>query len=226
MLKVTIPQSIYLYDEGVEGIDFKEIKDFIREKFGRIKIQIVKLEREAVKTKGLLFDFINTSRSLATTEYAKIKNTCHIILTSKLFATFDEFKRLHIRAAIFGYPSVISTSGIVEGPAKPKDYYIYKQKYARLGVWDMEADKVKARFKGRFIDYQDKRMTEVLKGYIAQAIFFYITGEPFCENKDCRLFNAHWQEDLIHAQIKKRKFCRRHRHKMFLNKNIAHEIRR
>jgi hypothetical protein len=47
----------------------------------------------------------------------------------------------------------------------------------------------------------DPRTTEVLKGYLAQAIFYYMTGEPFCEERECRLFNAHWQEDLLHAQL-------------------------
>jgi hypothetical protein len=28
-----------------------------------------------------------------------------------------------------------------------------------------------------------------------------MTGEPFCEERECRLFNAHWQEDLLHAQL-------------------------
>ncbi|HLD83006.1 MAG TPA: DUF6775 family putative metallopeptidase, partial [Candidatus Omnitrophota bacterium] len=116
----------------------------------------------------------------------------------------------HIRSAIFGFPSIISTSGIVEGPAKPKDYYLYKQKYSQLGVWDIEEAKVKREFKGCFIDYQDKRLTEVLKGYLSQAVFFYLTGEPFCKSKSCRLFNAHWQEDLISSQIKSGRFCRLH----------------
>jgi hypothetical protein len=106
---------------------------------------------------------------------------------------------------------VISTAGIVEGPAKPKEYYLYKQKYSRLGTWEIEQDKIKNKFRSRFIDYQDKRMNEVIKGYIAQALFFYINGESFCKNKGCRLFNAHWQEDLIYAQIKIGEFCNRHR---------------
>jgi len=174
-----------------------------------------------VQARGLLFDFIGTQKKFECIKYAKAKNTCHVILTPKLFATFDEplpcahgrgeQKRLHIRSAIFGFPSVISTSGIVEGPAKPKEYYLYKQKYAQLGIWDREEAKIKQKFKGRFIDYDDKRMNEVLKGYTAQSLFFYITGEPFCKQKICRLYNAHWQEELIDSQIKSHKFCLKHK---------------
>ncbi len=80
-----------------------------------------------------------------------------------------------------------------------------------MGVWELKAPQVKKRFKGRFIDYGDRRLTKVLKGYIVQAIFFYITGDPFCEKKACRLYNAHWQKDLIYAQIKHGKFCKYHK---------------
>lgn len=162
-------------------------------------------------THGLLFDFIATHNVFNRLKYSKEKDSCHIILTNTLFATLDTDKRPHIRSSIYSFPSIISTSGAVEGPAKPKDYYLYKQRYSRLGIWGLEETKLKNKFKNCFIDYGDKRMNEVIKGYIAQAMFFYITAEPFCDQKACRLFNAHWQEDLIYAQVKKRSFCRMHR---------------
>ena len=192
-------------------LNFQLIKEFLNKNFGNIKFRLIKLKKEAVATRGLLFDFLTTQRNFQELLDAKAKDSCQIILTNRLFATLDIDNRPHIRASIYGYPSVISTSGIVEGPAKPKEYYLYKQKYSQLGIWETEEAKVKQKFRGRFIDYQDKRMPEVLKGYIAQALFFYITQNPFCEKKNCRLYNAHWQEDLIYSQIKKGKFCQRHR---------------
>lgn len=208
---INIPKVIYLYNAGIKKLDFEQIKEFIRSNFGNIKVCLVKLKKEVVERDGLLFDFPGIRRTFEALKYSKDKNSCHIILTNKLFATLGDDRRPHIRASIYGFPSVISTAGIVEGPAKPKEYYIYKQKYTQLGVWDIEEVKTKRKFKGRFIDYGDKRMNEVLKGYIAQALFFYITGQPFCENKKCRLFNAHWQEDLIYSQIKLGKFCPEHK---------------
>jgi len=32
-------------------------------------------------------------------------------------------------------------------------------------------------------------------------VFYNLTGAPFCEDVNCRLFNAHWQEEMIKAQI-------------------------
>ncbi len=84
--------------------------------------------------------------------------------------------------------------GLVEAPAKPKELYLRRY----LGSNGIA---LKEEFKGRFIDYEDPRVTEVMKGYVLQAVFFHMTGDPFCKNKNCRLYNAHWQEEVIHAQL-------------------------
>ena len=58
---------------------------------------------------------------------------------------------------------------------------------------------------------------EALKGYVMYALFFDMTGALFCDDPDCRLYNAHWQEDLIRAQLDGEfEFCRKHRG--FLNR--------
>lgn len=218
---LNLPKVIYLYDEGVRRVNLPQLKKNIVDNFGKIKICLIKLRKEVVKRRGLLFDFIETEKAFVKLLYATFKNSCHIILTPKLFATFDEQKKLHIRPVIFSYPPVISIPGIVEGPAKPKKYYRYKQRLTQLGIWQVEEPSIKKKFKERFIDYEDKRLTEVLKGYIAQALFFYIMDEPFCKEKFCRLYNAHWQEDLIYAQITSGKFCSKHE---AILKNIREKV--
>ncbi len=133
----------------------------------------------------------------------------HIFITNRLFATWDEGeKRYHLRTSIYGIPSIISTTGLIEAPARPRDYYLLKQQYERLGRDLLE---VKERFKGRFIDYEDERLTEVAKGYAMQAAFYSLTGDPFCKDKGCMLYNAHWQEELIFAQLESQyEFCGQH----------------
>jgi len=133
----------------------------------------------------------------------------HIIFTNRLFATWDESnKKYHLRTSIYGIPCLVSATGIVEAPAKPKEYYLLKQQYERLG---QDLSKLEDKFRGSFIDYGDKRLTEVAKGYVMQAVFYSLTGDPFCEDKGCRLYNAHWQEELIFAQLKAGyEFCQWH----------------
>ena len=133
----------------------------------------------------------------------------HIFFTNRLFATWEEGdKRYHARTSVYAFPSIISTTGLVEAPAKPRQYYLLKQQYEMLGKDLLE---LKDRFKGSFIDYEDTRLTEVMKGYAMQAVFYSLAGDPFCEDKGCRLYNAHWQEELIFAQLwGEYEFCERH----------------
>jgi len=134
--------------------------------------------------------------------------TLHIILTNRLTCTFDENdKRYHARAVICANPSIISTTGIIEAPAKPKEYYFEVMKLRTQGL---DIKSAKERYKDKFLEYNDKRLTKVLEGYILQVIFYNITGESFCEDIECRLNNAHWQKDLLFSQLEINKLCKKH----------------
>ena len=92
----------------------------------------------------------------------------------------------------------------MEAPAKPREFYLKKN----LGI---DLITLKKEFAGRFIDYNDPRTTEIIKGYVMQALFYQLAGNPFCEDSNCRLYNGHWQEEVIHAQMgEDYEFCERH----------------
>jgi hypothetical protein len=130
---------------------------------------------------------------------------CALLFTNQLFVTWDrKDSRYHARTSLYGFPNLISLPGLVEAPAKPRAFYIKK----RMGV---SVEELKEEFEGQFIDYGDSRITEVMKGYAMQALFFHLSGEPFCEDPNCRLFNSHWQEEVLHSQLDSPyEFCRRH----------------
>jgi hypothetical protein len=136
---------------------------------------------------------------------------CHIIFTNQLLGSWDEDNhRYHARVSVYGFPCLISTTGVAEAPAKPREFYLKR----RLGI---PLEVLKSEFSGMFIDHGDPRLSEVLKGYVIQALLFHMTGNPFCDDPDCRLFNAHWQEELIRAQLDgKYEFCRNHH--QFMNR--------
>lgn len=117
----------------------------------------------------------------------------HIVLTDLLTCTFDEDDwRYHARTIICGTPSFISLSGIVEGPARPKEYYYL----ARLPL--SQHLQVERQFSDKFMTYGDNRISSAVLLYIIQVIFYFASkGEPFCEKKECILYNAHWQEELL-----------------------------
>jgi hypothetical protein len=127
----------------------------------------------------------------------------HLIFTPRLFGTWDEMDhRYHARVCILGYPNLISTTGVIEAPAKPKEFYRLKRE-----IGDAESKEL---FREKFIDYDDPRLTEVLKGYTMQGIFYFLTSEPFCGESCCRLFNSHWQDEIIRAQLEEPEFCVNH----------------
>ena len=134
-------------------------------------------------------------------------DTLHVFFTNKLTCTYDENDfRYHARALISSNPTIISTSGIVEAPAKPKQFY-----FELMSDFSNERiNEIKKKYKGEFLEYHDPRTSEVIEGYLLQAIMYQETGEIFCEQNDCRLFNAHWQKDLLYTQLENKKFCQKH----------------
>ena len=135
------------------------------------------------------------------------EDTLHIIFTNKLTCTFDEKDfRYHARALIGSNPAIISTTGIIEAPAKPKQYYLDLM----TNFTEEKIKDIKKKYRGEFLEYHDSRMSEIVEGYILQAIMYYETGDAFCEEKECRLFNAHWQKDLFYSQLENKKLCNKH----------------
>jgi len=135
------------------------------------------------------------------------QNTLHIIFTNKLTCTFDQndFK-YHARTWIGSNPAIISTTGIIEAPAKPKQYYID----IITNISKESIEEIKKKYKGKFLEYNDPRLTDIVEGILLQIIFYYETGDAFYDNNQCRLFNAHWQKDLFNTQIENKKICKKH----------------
>ncbi len=128
-----------------------------------------------------------------------------VFVTLDYIASFEENdKRYHLRYAIFNFPVVISLPGIVEAPAKPREFYIYRS----MGI-PLDDETRKDHLWG----LEDPRFPRVLAGILLQAWFFYETGDPFCPDPHCSLFNAHWQKDLLAAQEDEPYIlCRKHYH--------------
>lgn len=161
---------------------------------------------------GILYDgfrFQALLRDLLPEEERTL-GTLHVVLTARLLGTFDPGDRVyHARVIVCGFPSLISTTGAVEGPAKPRTFYVLKRRFGTLGMTP-PTEALKEEVAGRFLDYDDERLTEALKGYLLQALAYHLTGDAFCEDPDCRLYNAHWQEELLRAQLASGRLCEAH----------------
>tara|TARA_B100001750_G_scaffold231183_1_gene229061 strand:- start:393 stop:1193 length:801 start_codon:yes stop_codon:yes gene_type:complete len=135
-------------------------------------------------------------------------NNLHIVFTNKLICTYDtDDGRYHGRTVICSNPAIISTTGMIEAPARPREYYFEAMKCKTQGL---SIQDLKKNYSGKFLDYHDKRLSKIAEGFLLQAIFYYITGDAFCNSLDCRLNNAHWQKDLLYSQLKIGKLCNKH----------------
>ena len=141
-------------------------------------------------------------------------NNLHIVFTNKLTCTYDTAdSRYHGRTVICSNPSIISTTGMIEAPARPREYYFEAMKCKMQGL---DIQNVKKNYNGKILDYHDQRLSKIAEGYLLQAVFYYMTGDAFCDILDCRLNNAHWQKDLLYSQLKIGKLC--HKHQTLLDK--------
>ena len=183
-----------LHSPSVEEIDFEK-KSF--EKSSHVK--------NIIMYDGFKFQQI-VSGLLSNKENSL--NYFHLVFTNKLTCTFDYTDyRYHGRAIICSNPSVISTTGIIEAPAKPREYYM---EIISNMIQGLNLESVKKKYQGTYLEYEDKRLSKVIEGYTLQALFYYLTGDAFCNNKECRLFNPHWQKDLLYSQIKIGRLCEKH----------------
>lgn len=148
------------------------------------------------------------------------RNNIHLFFTNRLIGTYGDDLKYHARINIIGCPSLISLPGVIEAPARAMEYYITRGRLQLVDPGkslpdDREIREIlKEAFKERSIDflvYNDERLTEVVKGYVMQAVFYHVFKEGFCEDKNCRLYNAHRQEEMIHAQFSKPDFCEKHK---------------
>ncbi len=202
------------YARKIAGIKVQEVNKEVKPEQEPLHGEIEYEKRRILgKTKsfGILYDGFHLQRifSELIPRGAHRLEFAHIFFTNRLFATWDDSdKRYHLRTSVYGIPSIISTTGLIEAPARPREFYLLKQQYERLGK---NLTEFKDRFNWSFIDYEDKRLTAVAKGYAMQAVFYSLTGEPFCEDKGCSLYNAHWQAELIFAQLESGyELCQRH----------------
>lgn len=122
----------------------------------------------------------------------------HLIFTSRLFGTFED-RRYHARVVLMGTPSIISTSGLVEAPAKPREYYYVRGRMIQSG---MDTSELESMYKGKFVEYDDPKITPILLSYALQVVAYEKHGRAFCDDPDCCLSNSHWQEEVLKVQYK------------------------
>lgn len=112
-----------------------------------------------------------------------------VVLTDRLVGTF-EGDRYHVRFLVNGHPCIVSPPGFVDGPARDRSFYMAKQMLGSAHDADQVSD-------DDHLTRGDERITTCVASALLQTLAYHDRGEPFCEDESCRLFNPHWQEDLL-----------------------------
>jgi hypothetical protein len=176
-------------------------------------------ERRALQTPGrtsagILYDGARVQWLLSELLPADADDDCHIAITARLVGTWmPEDRRWHAHASLYGHPSIISTTGLVHAPARPREYYQAQQlATTRMVPREMIEAELEQRLSACMLVADDPRMTRVVAGYALQAVAFHLTGSAFCTAPTCPLYNARRQEELIRAHCSEESgLCEAHR---------------
>ena len=183
---------------------------------GNEMLGIVRYEERALadpdRAGGVLYDGLAIQRALneRLPPDERDLSHLHVVLLDRAVGTWGEDCRWHKRVNVLGQPALVSVPGLYEAPAKPEAYYREKQRHAMLTGDAPPREVLEHEVEGEFLVADDPRTTEALHGYVLQAVHYLATGRAFCADERCRLFDAHRQEDLVQAQLRKPEFCAEH----------------
>jgi len=208
-------QNLKSFLEERTGVDVNLKKDFLKEKYkeglakklAKTKVRNkrkrefkeplpkeIEIEKKIIQEKkellGIIYDGHRLVKLFRNLLDHKEKENHTVIITKRLIGTLEKNEaRYHIRTVINAIPSVISVSGIVEGPAKPRKYY-FADEQEKENILDFEP-----------MQHSDERMESAVKSYLLQTVFWRLEGYPFCDKDGCCLNNSHWQKDVIKNQV-------------------------
>ena len=175
---------------------------------------IVRYEERALENPeragGVIYDGFAVQRALYPHAVdSSDDDTLSVVILDRVLGTWGGDGRWHKRVAVLGRPALVSVPGLYEAPAKPEEYYKEKSKYAMTGGVPPR-EYLENKVEGDFLVEDDPRTTDALKGYVLAAYHYAATGEAFCEDPDCRLYDAHRQEGVVRAQLREPEFCEEH----------------
>ena len=180
---------------------------------GNTMLGIVRYEERALdrpeRAGGVIYDGFAVQKLLERRlpDEERALDRLHVALLDRVLGTWGADGRWHKRVNVLGPLALVSVPGLYEAPAKPETYYREKQKHALLSGDTPPREVLEEEVEGTFLVEDDPRTTEALKGYALQAVHYLETGEAFCEEERCRLFNAHRQDALVEAQLREPEFC-------------------
>jgi len=222
----------YLFKD-IDGKDKKKlafeiaktrVKDIYKEKEAEPLPMEINYEERKIDGKagyGVVYDGFMLSRILMKFFPFKIGREIRVLITDRLIATFDTDMRYHLRTCVLsGGWNLLSTNGLIHAPARPKEFYFAK-KFLGEKMDEVATKEIENFLGDRFLKENDPRLQDAMLSLIIQALFYSEFGEGFCSDKKCRLFNPHWQEEVICALVQNGEMglCDKHKEMLYSLKN-------
>lgn len=109
-----------------------------------------------------------------------------------------------------GEPTIISTTGIIEAPALPREYAFRRAQLLMFGL-DAAAEELDGLFAEEALAHGDTRLNRVATGIALQAVFRHAFGEVGCAEPTCPLHVATTHDELARAHLSDdSRLCDRH----------------
>lgn len=135
----------------------------------------------------------------------------HLVFITQCIGRFvagESYFRLQI--VHHGEPTVISTTGIVEAPALPREYAFRRAQLLGFGM-DEAAEELDGLFAEEAVGHGDTRLSRVATGIALQAVFMRAFGESGCAEPTCPLHPAASHDELTRAHLSDdSRLCDRH----------------
>ena len=107
-------------------------------------------------TAGVVYDGVELQRAvygMMSAEERRLDGVS-VWITERAIVTWDENdRRFHARVSVYGYPSIISTTGMVIAPARERAYYISR----RFGIG---TEPKTSPADGRYLEFRTQAVTE------------------------------------------------------------------
>src|SRR6056297_3257704 len=149
---------------------------------GNTMLGIVRYEERALdhpeREGGVLYDGLAVQRAFnaAVPVNESPLSTVHVILLDRAIGTWGEHDgRWHKRVTVLGQPAIVSVPGLYEAPAKPEAYYKERQRHAMLSGDAPPREVLENQVNGDFLLDDDPQTTDALKGYVLQAVHYFLS---------------------------------------------------
>jgi len=187
---------------------FKPFKSGRNPLYGELDFERRRLRGETFAA-GIMYEARTLAEGLLSVLPAFSSDVVDVVVTNRLFGTWSDVdRRFHARIFFYAGIGVVSSTGLVEAPALPQEFYRAKAVIEGMGT-GITPEILRTEYYDEAILHSHPKMADALAGMIVQSLSIPLGWEYPCDNPECKVFDAHRHRDLVQAQLFSEK-CEKH----------------